>query len=324
MDDYQAGNLKLSRADFKGARKHFIRCTDHVGAAWNLAQLDLLEGRVDRWPDHSIVPSGKSFNGSWQGSTQLPGRTWAGEYVDALDVVADQGAGDTLLFLRYLPEVRQRVKKLTVVCHKSLHRLVKSLSFVDDVKEEITEEFNTTFMQIAGILSKRVTIPPFHMDLQRDSAVEELVNSFSSGPRIGVCWTGNPQHPTNIQRSFPKEALYDLGVKPFNLQFGHYDNNFRSINATFTDFYSTAQVIQQMDLVIACSTSLSVLAPTLGVETWVLLDAVPYWMWGLKESTPWLQNVRLFRQEEPGNWVQAITHLRQALSEWLSQRKINL
>lgn len=171
-------------------------------------------------------------------------------------------------------------------------------------------------MQLPPLLSSPVTIPDATIILPEENQVREMVDGFGAGPRIGVCWTGNPRHPTNPQRSFPREFLYGLPVKPYNLQFGVYDSNFRSINVTFSDFYSTAQAISQMDLVITCSTSVSVLAPSLGVETWVVLDAVPFWVWGVNDRTPWFPSARLFRQERPGEWGAVADRLRREVSRW--------
>lgn len=317
IENYRAGNERLACADFVMARKYYECCINHVGAAWNLSQLNLLEGRLDQWPDHTLVPSGEDFKGSWQRATQLPGKPWLGESVGALTVVADQGAGDMIIFLRYLPEVRKRVKKLIVSCHKSLHRLVSCLPYVDECCEDISGEYTVTFMQLPPILSNPVVIPDIDIKLPEENDVKMLVKSFSNSVKIGVCWSGNPRHPTNLQRSFPKECLYGLPCKLFNLQFGSYDANFYSINAIFSDFYSTAQVIKQMDLVITCSTSVSVLALALGVETWVVLDAVPYWVWGLNETTPWFPKARLYRQEKPGEWNLVMDRIRQDASKWI-------
>jgi len=41
----------------------------------------------------------------------------------------------------------------------------------------------------------------------------------------------------------------------------------------------------------------------MGVETWVVVPILPYYLWALSgNKTPHYANVTLFRQEEYGNW----------------------
>ncbi|MGZ2988210.1 hypothetical protein, partial [Pseudomonas aeruginosa] len=81
---------------------------------------------------------------------------------------------------RYLPEVRRRVGRLTVVCHKSLHRLVKCLPCVDEVREDISGDHTTTFMQLPPLLSSPVTIPDATIILPEENQVREMVDGFGA------------------------------------------------------------------------------------------------------------------------------------------------
>lgn len=319
IDYYRLGNAALGQGDFEKARLYYKLAPEIKGAVWNLSQIDLLEGHYDRWPDASLVPNADGFDGTWRELPPLPGRAWDGSPVDELTVIADQGAGDTLIFARYLREAKKRVGKLTVSCHPSLARLLAAQPGVDAVGEP--GEVVTTFMRLPPLLSNPVCVTgePY-LTVPEDPKVTEVVKSFGDGPRVGVCWTGNPSHPTNPARSFPREAFYDLPVKPYSLQHGHFDPNFRNVGLMFTDFLSTAQVVAQMDLVITCSTSVSVIAPALGVETWVLLDTLPYWLWGLRDTTDWFGTARLFRQGERGEWQPVLLEVRESLASWTARR----
>jgi ADP-heptose:LPS heptosyltransferase len=72
------------------------------------------------------------------------------------------------------------------------------------------------------------------------------------------------------------------------------------------DFLDTAQIISEMDLIITVSTSISVIAAAMGKPTWVLLDDLPFWLWGLQENTPWFHNVKLYRQQQTGDWTTVV------------------
>ena len=64
-----------------------------------------------------------------------------------------------------------------------------------------------------------------------------------------------------------------------------------------------AALISTLDLVITCDSICAHLAPALGIETWLLLSAVPDWRWGISgKHTQWYDKLRLFRQQRQGDW----------------------
>ena len=68
-------------------------------------------------------------------------------------------------------------------------------------------------------------------------------------------------------------------------------------------FMDTAAVMKNLDLVITSDTVVPHLAGALGVPVWVALTLVPDWRWFLsREDSPWYPSMRLFRQEQPGEW----------------------
>ncbi len=68
-------------------------------------------------------------------------------------------------------------------------------------------------------------------------------------------------------------------------------------------FLDAAAVIEVVDLVITCDTSIAHLGGALGKPTWVVLKQVPDWRWMLqREDSPWYPSLRLFRQSTDGVW----------------------
>jgi ADP-heptose:LPS heptosyltransferase len=81
------------------------------------------------------------------------------------------------------------------------------------------------------------------------------------------------------------------------------------------DFMDTAAAIMNLDLVIACDTAVAHLAGALGALVWVALCYVPDWRWLLDRSdSPWYPTMRLFRQEQPGDWAGVFEEIRAALT----------
>jgi ADP-heptose:LPS heptosyltransferase len=83
------------------------------------------------------------------------------------------------------------------------------------------------------------------------------------------------------------------------------------------DFYDTAALMQNLNLVITIDTSVFHLAAAMGIETWVALIEHPEWRFGQQERTEsyWYGNTRYFRQSKKDCWTDVIDHIRDALAE---------
>jgi hypothetical protein len=137
------------------------------------------------------------------------------------------------------------------------------------------------------------------------------------GFKIGICWHGNPIEPA---RSFPLAELYPLsqipGVRLISLQKNQGLEQLASLPAGMEvetlgedfdagpdAFLDTAAVMEHLDLVVTCDTSVAHLAGALARPVWVALKYVPDWRWMLERSdSPWYPGMRLFRQCEPDGW----------------------
>jgi hypothetical protein len=138
--------------------------------------------------------------------------------------------------------------------------------------------------------------------------------------RVGLAWSGSPQHMNDPHRSLPLDVLLEqlpVGFDYISLQkelrggdlvklasrpdVRHFENE-------IADFTDTGALCELMDVVISVDTSVAHLSAALGRPTWILLPAVPDWRWLLgREDSPWYQSVRLFRQPAQGDWA-AVMH----------------
>lgn len=76
-----------------------------------------------------------------------------------------------------------------------------------------------------------------------------------------------------------------------------------SFDAGPNAFHDTAAVMESLDLIITCDTSIAHLAGALGRPTWIALKHAPYWRWMLgRDDSPWYPSIRLFRQKHRGQW----------------------
>jgi hypothetical protein len=142
--------------------------------------------------------------------------------------------------------------------------------------------------------------------------------------RVGLAWSGNPElKKPYYDRSCSLDAFSPLGhVKDITLyslqkrfsseQQDQPPEGIEIINYMdeIDDFYGTAALINNLDLVITIDSAVAHLAGALGKPVWTLLPFVPDWRWMLdREDSPWYPSMRLFRQPAPGDWKTVMEHV---------------
>ena len=286
--------------------------------------LTLLERRLD---DASILP--------WQRLARAP--RWRGEPLAERTVLAlgEQGQGDSLQFVRYVPALHALGARVVLACPASLRRLFAAVEGVERVIAHEDDfpacDFHVPLMSLphefrrAGI-EARFRFPYLAIDGQTASRFAGLRDA--SGPlRVGLCWAGNPEYGTDRRRSIPPGLLDALGevrgVRWFSLQKSPAGYPppvppqrlaMEDFTAGLADFADTASLVQALDLVIAVDTSVAHLAGGLGVPVWLLNRFDTDWRWGWRgEETPWYPGLRIFRQPVPGDWASVVALVRRAL-----------
>jgi hypothetical protein len=87
------------------------------------------------------------------------------------------------------------------------------------------------------------------------------------------------------------------------------------------DFFDTAALLSNLDLVISVDTSVAHLAGALAKPVWTLLTFLPDWRWLLdREDSPWYPTARLFRQDDTRTWDDVITRVGAALQGFVHGR----
>jgi hypothetical protein len=139
--------------------------------------------------------------------------------------------------------------------------------------------------------------------------------------KVGIRWAGNPKFEHEQHRRFDPQALIDLhtidGVTLYSLQ---RDENlidglpFADLREQMKTFEDTASIIAGLDLVITSCTSIAHLSAALGKDTWVIVPIMPYYAWAeQKPSSVWYDSVRLFRQQQYGDWSYPLSEVRSEL-----------
>lgn len=305
--------------------------SDHGLAAYHLGIVAFLKGDLpggwtgyqSRWSMPGVVRRHLP-QPAWQGQ-DLHGRT--------LLLHAEQGVGDSLQFVRYIPLVAALGARIVLEIQAELIPLVQYLPGVNALIPsgqplpdadwqcslmDLPKVFRTTVESIPATIPY-LTPPPEYEHRWRGK-LDKL-----PGRRIGLVWAGRPEHQNDRNRSMPAATLAPLvgfdGVSFVALQKGPAAAEpcptgliALDLGPMLVDFADTAAVLTQLDLLIAVDTSIVHLAGALGRPCWTLLPFAPDWRWMLdRNDSPWYPSLRLFRQSTRGDWTTVITAVRRAL-----------
>lgn len=294
----------------------------------DLGVIELLTGRLAQgWADYecrfravpALVP--KIDAPRWDGSP-LVGRT--------ILLSVEQGMGDTLHFVRYAGWLKNREKcRVILYCQPALVPLLSSLPDIDILApNNLPSPPCDTWAPLVSVpgLVGHVRPEDFPAEIPYLTASDDRQAKWAreaaswGGVKVGIVWQGNAQFQADRYRSVPLSAFEPLGrlhgVTLVSLQKGKGEEQLDAIGGRFDvvplgarldntggAFLDTAAVMKQLDLVVTVDTSAGHLAGALGVPTWIVLSKVPDWRWLLdREDSTWYPTVRLFRQEQPGQW----------------------
>ena len=83
---------------------------------------------------------------------------------------------------------------------------------------------------------------------------------------------------------------------------------------TLDTWEDTKYEISRCDLVISSCTSVAHLSAAMGIETWIVVPILPYYLWALPgDTTQHYDSVKLFRQTEYGCWKKPFQDIKQEL-----------
>ncbi|HSZ55527.1 MAG TPA: tetratricopeptide repeat protein [Tepidisphaeraceae bacterium] len=232
----------------------------------------------------------------------------------------EQGLGDAIQFIRYMPQVQERGGRVIVGCFPQLRRLFEDQLGIERVVAEQEPlpvfEVHCPLLSLPRVFGTTLeTIPSSNPYLQvRPEWTEKWKSQLPRGMNIGLVWSGNPEHKKDRDRSIPVSSLAPLGqiknVSWISLQKGAAIGQVRpqgldllDFTAELKDLADTAGLIHHLDLVIAVDTAVAHLAGAMGKPVWLLLPFAPDWRWLLdREDSPWYPTMRLFRQRARGRW----------------------
>ncbi len=288
--------------------RHHLGTTLLAAGALTAEAWDLYEARL-KLPGVRALPPARLWDGG-----PLDGRT--------LLIHAEQGLGDTLQFVRYVPLAAARGGRVVLAVQPTLVRLLQGTPGAAEVVPagaalpafdvfvpllSLPRLFGTTLESVPPPLSYCLPMAP----------------GRAGGLRVGLVWAGGSVFADDRHRSMPATVMDGLagvpGVQFVSLQLGAavLPAGAEDGMAGVEDFAGTAAQVAELDLVIAVDTAVAHLAATMGVPVWMLSRHRGCWRWGHGQAdSPWYPGLRLFRQSRPGDWDGVVQEVRATLLAW--------
>mgnify|MGYP006276015421 CR=1 FL=1 len=321
---------------------------EHAEARYSISNIELLKG--------DLKSGFKNYDwrmqmSEWQQKYPLfifQKPMWQGEPFKGKTLLVhdEQGFGDAVMFIRYLPLIKELGGQTVLVTRKPLMNLVKNIPGIDRIVERSFDpgqlpafDLYVFLLSLPGIFQTTFNTIPCQMPyLSADRAVQQKWETVIAQKeerkkyRIGLVWAGQPKHLNDRNRSIPLRMFLPLLHRPecvfVGLQKGERaeeaedlpeEVQFINPGESFQDFSDTAAVIACLDLVLTVDTSVAHLAGAMGVKVWTLLPFNNDWRWLESGNTsPWYPTMTLFRQKGPDRWEEVINRVAEELSTRLS------
>lgn len=359
------GTVAKNLGALDDAERHLRRAIalapDNLGARANLGTVLLAAARYEEaWP-YFETRWANMVDGHGRPTSerpQIPLPQWHGENPNAtrrvhgmptrgprLIVFHEQGFGDSLQFVRYLPLALDHFSQVGYVCPQPLKRLYEQsfalrwpgVVLLDNVEPNFDEwDWHCPLMSLPMAFGTRLdTIPAFtylYADAGRAAWWHARLAALPNPdlPRVGVVWAGGHSGFTEDKvRSMTSAQMAPLLAMPhirwISLQKTD-DPAKRPDAATeaglaswmdeVDDFADTAALIENLDLVISVDTSVGHLAAAMGKPVWLLNRFAGCWRWLRdREDSPWYSSMRIFTQPQQGDWDDVLEQVAAALQQ---------
>jgi Tfp pilus assembly protein PilF len=304
---------------------------DYAEAQFNAGMIRLAMGDFAAgWPQYEFrwkvsgapVDPLRNSGPRWTGAEPLAGKT--------IMVYPEQGLGDAIQCMRYVPLVARSAARVFMSIHPSLASIVPPLpdnvTVLDGHAALPTFDLHCPLLGLPPAFGTELaTIPSGPRILPPPARIARWAERLPPRRhrRVGLVWAGNAAHNDDRNRSIPLSRLRPLLDVP-DIDFVSLQRDPRpgddailrecpqivDLGPELADFADTAAIISLLDLVVTVDTSVAHLAAAMGKRVWIMLPFRPDWRWLLdREDSPWYPTVRLFRQPAAADWGSVVARI---------------
>tara|TARA_Y100000816_G_C26067282_1_gene560995 strand:- start:101 stop:1558 length:1458 start_codon:yes stop_codon:yes gene_type:complete len=271
-----------------------------------------------RWETTNFPSPKKEFKQPlWNGKDDLNNKV--------ILIHGEQGLGDNIHFVRYFNLIRSKAKKAILQVDKKLVYLFKECNFNDYIfsNDEKLPEFDIhcPLLSLPFKFSTTLENIPFNEKYifpNKDRIIKWKKTFDNQYLNIGINWQASLNPDLDKGRSFKLKYFYEISmmdkIKLYSLQKINGLNQLNEISKQFqlnviddfdeeAPFVDTAAIIENLDLVITCDTSIAHLSGAIGKKTFLLLQKNCEWRWLCDiDYSPWYNSMKIYRQKKQDDW----------------------
>jgi hypothetical protein len=293
------------------------RPQDHR-AAYNRSWYLLRQGQIQK--GYQLMDRGRFCGciGKEQPNTPMP--EWDGKTKGTVLLYLDHGLGDQIHQVRYAKGIAARGCRVVVACTGHLASLFTDVEGVDAVVQHGAEygvyhDFWTFGMVVPVPLGYDMS------DLSGEAYLTRPTTIKGHKKRIGLRWQGQSAFESEHNKKFPYDLLFDA-VKDADYEFISLQRDEGTDacppwvkQVPLDSWEDTRAAAASCDLVISSCTSVSHLAAAMGVETWVVIPVMGYYLYAMDgDKCPYYDTMTLFRQEVFGEWEAPFKRIKERLT----------
>ena len=238
-------------------------------------------------------------------------------------VWCEQGYGDTIQFCRFINELQKLNIDIIFEVQRPLKELIKnsfqSIKVIEQGEFFERVDFQIPLASLPLILQVgHENIPkynPYLLPAEANSSIWRARLKLSKNRlNIGIACSGNINYKNDKNRPIQLSAFESLTkfsnlyliqkeIRDSDLNFLNSHPEIQFLGNEINTFDDSANILNEMDLIITIDTSLAHLAGALGRPTYLLLSWAPDWRWLLDcETSPWYPSLKLVRQSTIASW----------------------
>lgn len=283
-----------------------------------------------------------------------PGPYWSGwPEAESVTVWSEQGFGDVIQYLRWLPALAGSGRRITLELEPPLIPLVKEgmAWCLPSGTRIIPKAPEPGPLAEVGCHGSLLSLPSL-LGGEPGGAVAAKTPylrsprwnpSSATRRRVGLVWAaGEQKDNAYLVREYRKRTLppsilrqvlhgllvRDLGI--VSMQIGpdrerlpSWAGEFIAVLPPVVDFAMTADLCSKLDLVISVDTATAHLCGAMGMDAWILLPWASDSRWQRnKHHTVWYPSLRLLRQPAPGDWQGLLRLFLARLDLWCADQEV--
>ncbi len=331
------GRSRVRRGEFDRASELFMRALegspDDAALPLWIAQVELVAGRFESaWRFYARREPRIAFERRVQAAgKQYRVPALADLRGKAVTLVAEQGLGDILFFLRFARALRERGVRMAFAGEPRLRGPLERTGWFDEIRDA-ADPSDASVPILVGDLPAVAGFGiqpalPLAADVARVGKAREALERMGPPPWIGVTWRAGTAHDVVAHALFKEIPLHDLmqAIAPmpgtvFALQRELGDEEreraasmpgrpVHDLSALNEDPEDALAVMSLFDRYIGVSNTNMHLRAACGRTADTLVPFPPEWRWGLGGDSPWFPGFRVHRQERGGGWDAALSGL---------------